>query len=217
MDGTSLDSELLIVLTWVEVFRRLDPNRPLSLSLLQSFSGPPLLDSCRKCFPDLDPEVVKRLYIELGDPLYERYATLFPYEKEALTELRGKGCRLAIHTNKAREQALKALAQFGLEGLFDAVVAGGDAEQKPSPEGIESILASTGINRENAVYLGDSRFDQLAAGNAGVKFIAASFYPRELLDTPRPVAFLRSYRDLSSILSSCWNLMPSSSGPGRPA
>ena len=96
MDGTSLDSELLVVATWLKVFARLDPKRKLTLQELEAFSGPPLLDSCRKCFPDRDPLEVEKLYIEEADPLYPTLANLFPGEREALAQLKENGCKFSV-------------------------------------------------------------------------------------------------------------------------
>ena len=205
MDGTSLDSELLVVVSWVELYRRFAPGRKLSLMDLEAFSGPPLLDSCKKAFPDLDPEMVKNAYIEISDPLYPLYATLFPYEKEALAEIKKMGAKLAINTNKLRKEAVMALEEQGISSLFDAVVAGGDAPMKPDPTGVLSILSEFSIKKEDAVYLGDSRYDYLTAKNAGIPFFAVDFYPRRFLEEEKPERFVSSYRELSSILSSWWN------------
>ena len=151
MDGTSLDSELLVVATWLKVFARLDPKRKLTLRELEAFSGPPLLDSCRKCFPDRDPLEVEKLYIEEADPLYPTLANLFPGEREALAQLKENGCKLAINSNKLHAQAVMALEEQGIASLFDAVVAGGDAPTKPDPAGVNRILKELGIEKENAV------------------------------------------------------------------
>lgn len=57
-----------------------------------------------------------------------------------------------------------------MSGLFDAVVAGGDcARLKPYPDMIERALALSQTAPEEALMVGDSRNDALAARAAGVK------------------------------------------------
>ncbi len=207
MDGTSLDSELLVVATWLRVFSRLDPSRKLTLRELEAFSGPPLADSCRKCFPDRDPQEVERIYVEEAVPLYPTLASLFPGEKETLFALKEKGCRLALHTNKRREQALMALEKEGIAPCFDAVVAGGDAPMKPDPSGVYKILALLGAQKEDAAYLGDSSYDLLTAHNAGIPAFLVRFYPRLIPEGLEPEGYVDSYKDLPEVLSSWWSLM----------
>ncbi len=206
MDGTSLDSELLVVATWLKVFARLDPKRKLTLRELEAFSGPPLLDSCRKCFPDRDPLEVEKLYIEEADPLYPTLANLFPGEREALARLKENGCKLAINSNKLHAQAVMALEEQGIASLFDAVVAGGDAPMKPDPAGVNRILKELGIEKENAVYLGDSSFDALTARNAGIASFLVRFYPRSIPKELTPDRYVDSYKELPEVLRSWWKL-----------
>lgn len=206
MDGTSLDSELLVVATWLRVFARLDPSRKLTLRELEAFSGPPLLDSCRKCFPDRDPLEVEKIYIEEAKPLYPTLANLFPGEREALTELKENGCKLAINSNKLHAQAVMALQEQGLQTLFDAVIAGGDAPMKPDPAGVHRILVELDVKKENAVYLGDSPFDALTARNAGIASFLVRFYPRSIPKGLEPNRYIDSYQELPEVLRSWWKL-----------
>jgi phosphoglycolate phosphatase-like HAD superfamily hydrolase len=43
---------------------------------------------------------------------------------------------------------------------------------KPHPESVEKILQNLNLNKEEAVFVGDSEVDQQTAKSSGVKFIA---------------------------------------------
>ena len=133
-------------------------------------------------------------------------ANLFPGEREALARLKENGCKLAINSNKLHAQAVMALEEQGIASLFDAVVAGGDAPMKPDPAGVNRILKELGIEKENAVYLGDSSFDALTARNAGIASFLVRFYPRSIPKELTPDRYVDSYKELPEVLRSWWKL-----------
>ncbi|MCW4020129.1 MAG: HAD family phosphatase, partial [Candidatus Bathyarchaeota archaeon] len=62
-------------------------------------------------------------------------ATLVEGVPETLKALKARGLKLGVITRSCRECAEKILAQFGLRGFFDAIVARDDVENsKPNPE-----------------------------------------------------------------------------------
>ena len=65
------------------------------------------------------------------------------------------------------------LSTYGLADSFDMVVRACDVvNPKPHPEPLQRILDAFGLAPGEAVYVGDSRLDELAASAAGVPFIA---------------------------------------------
>ena len=80
--------------------------------------------------------------------------------------------KLAVVTNRATPSAEGILETHNLLRLFDTVVGGTDVkERKPSPEGILLALARLDVAPEEAVMIGYSSFDILAARAAGVHAI----------------------------------------------
>jgi HAD superfamily hydrolase (TIGR01549 family) len=80
--------------------------------------------------------------------------------------------KLAIITNRATPSAEGILGTHNLRRLFSTVVGGTDVvERKPSPEGILLALERLEVSNEEAVMVGDSSFDVLAARAAGVYVI----------------------------------------------
>ena len=97
----------------------------------------------------------------------------YPGAVETLNDLKSAGWRLAICSNKPERPCRHVLATLGMNGLFEAV-AGGDtfAVRKPDPAPLHGILDSLGATPGEAVMLGDSRNDVLAARGAGIPVIA---------------------------------------------
>ena len=107
-------------------------------------------------------------------------ATLEPGAGEAIAGARSAGFTAAVWTNNAREVALDALERFGVAASLDLVVTRDEMRRlKPDPDGWRVIAAHFGPVRD-AVVVGDSWVDGLAADAAGVPFVAYRPRPGEL-------------------------------------
>jgi phosphoglycolate phosphatase len=79
---------------------------------------------------------------------------------------------IAMATNRSNSIP-EVLSYFKLQNFFDLVVSSLDvANPKPDPECIIKIIEFFRVTKEDVVYIGDSKLDELTAINAGVKFIA---------------------------------------------
>ena len=104
-------------------------------------------------------------------------AWLEPGAREALAGARAAGFATALWTNNAREVTQVALDRFALADALDLVVTRDEmAEMKPSADGWRVIAARFASVRD-AVVVGDSWVDGLAAAAAGIPFVA--YRPRE--------------------------------------
>lgn len=104
-------------------------------------------------------------------------AWLEPGAREALARARAAGFATALWTNNAREVTALALERFALADALDVVVTRDEmTELKPSADGWRVITARFGALRD-AVVVGDSWVDGLAAAAAGVPFVA--YRPRD--------------------------------------
>lgn len=102
-------------------------------------------------------------------------AALEPGAPAAIQGARAAGFRTALWTNNAREIACAVLERFALAGDFDLVVTRDEMrELKPDPAGWGVIAAHFAATApvEDAVVVGDSWVDGLAAAAAGVPFVA---------------------------------------------
>jgi phosphoglycolate phosphatase len=104
-------------------------------------------------------------------------ASLESGAREAIDGARAAGFATAVWTNNAREISGGALERFGLLPVLDLVVTRDEMRAlKPDPDGWRVIAAHFGAHRD-AVVVGDSWVDGVAAQAAGVPFIA--YRPRE--------------------------------------
>lgn len=99
-------------------------------------------------------------------------AWLEPGAVEALTGARAAGYDVALWTNNAREVTTVALDRFALWPHFDLVVTRDEMRaMKPDPDGFRVMEEHFGPVTD-AVVVGDSWVDGLAAAKAGVPFVA---------------------------------------------
>ena len=114
------------------------------------------------------------------DPLLEAYrrhyrsisgkfARVYRGVPSVLADLRARGARLAICSNKAEAEARELLARKGLDGYFEVVV-GADTcgVRKPAPEPLLAAISRLHGNPEDALFTGDSHVDVACAFAAGV-------------------------------------------------
>jgi phosphoglycolate phosphatase len=101
---------------------------------------------------------------------------LYPGARKLLLELRARGVKTALCTNKAEDVAHIALRGLGIDDLLDVKVgARDDRPRKPFPDMIHACLDPVGVAPHDAVMIGDSRADLDAARAAGVPVILTSF------------------------------------------
>lgn len=109
-----------------------------------------------------------------------------PYDgvEALLAALKAQGRKLAVISNKG-DEAVRALNnRFFAETIAVAVGEREGVRRKPAPDAVLAALEALGVNREEAVYVGDSDVDIETARNAGIPCIAVSwgFRPRALLE-----------------------------------
>ena len=115
-------------------------------------------------------ETYNRIYNASGSPKTK----LFDGIKEVLSELKNRGYRLAVLSNKPQHSTDKVAEKY-FDGLgFDYIMGQRDnVKCKPSPDGVFFILNKLGVKPENAYLIGDGETDVLAAINAGLTGIVA--------------------------------------------
>lgn len=107
--------------------------------------------------------------------------TTKPYEGilHMLEHLKESGCKIAVVSNKA-DFAVQELCEQYFPGLFDEAVGERQGiQKKPAPDSVNAILARLGIERKEAVYVGDSEVDIATAKNAKMDSIIVEWGFRE--------------------------------------
>ena len=85
-----------------------------------------------------------------------------------LNALEYRGIRHAVVTNTATALARETIRGAGLEP--EEIVGTSDAPEKPDPRMLLLACERLGVAPENAMLVGDSRFDREAAAAAGARF-----------------------------------------------
>ena len=94
-------------------------------------------------------------------------AVLFSGVAEVLKRLRNEGVKTGIFTRNSRVVAHHAITTFNLP--IDLTIAREDAPAKPDPTGLFIFLQTWKIQKEELLFVGDSRFDVECGKLAGVR------------------------------------------------
>ena len=174
-DGTIMDTNTIILESWKHTFNTVlgrDPDR----KLITSTFGEPLEKTMAKLFPDRDTEEMVNTYRSYQRHIYQKDITMFPGMKEVVTELKERGYKIAIVTSRFWESTQQGLYKFDISDLIDAIVSAEDTTiHKPDPTPCLLCLEKLGIRPEEALMVGDSKFDILCARNAGVESCLVSW------------------------------------------
>lgn len=112
-----------------------------------------------------------------------RESRLYPGVLEGLEAFRNYGARLAVVTNKPTEFTVPLLQRCGLLEWFDTVVCGDTcARKKPDPMPLLHACERLGCQPEEALAIGDSVNDALAARAAGITVLAVPYGYNEGMD-----------------------------------
>jgi len=139
-------------------------------------------------------EILKQKQVDLKN--YVAYLKMEPHLFQTLEKLKAKGILRVINTN--RTTSMKYIMEsFNLWPYFEMVVTALDVKNpKPHPESIEKIMQELHLNKEEAVFVGDSDVDQQTAKSSGIKFIA--YKNRDIQND----AYIEDHLDLLRLISS---------------
>lgn len=103
-------------------------------------------------------------------------STVYPGVRALLEQLQADQVPLALVTNKPSRFVPELLADKQLDGYFRWLV-GGDTlpVQKPDPAALNWVMQQAAVSAAQALFVGDSRSDVLAARAAGVPVVAVSY------------------------------------------
>lgn len=130
------------------------------------------------------------------EPVYQRYREYFkegclyrviPYEgiQDLIEELKTRGIRRAVLSNKPHEQTLSVISATFDEGDFDVVLGlKKDGKKKPDPAGALEIAGILGVKPEECLYIGDTDTDMQTGNGAGMHTVGVlwGFRDREELE-----------------------------------
>ena len=205
MDGTLLDTLYDLWASTNAVLRELKcPER--TLEEIRAYVGNGARNQIRCALPEGSAD-------ELVDKALARYQAYYaehcndhtrPYDGivQMLETLKDAGKQLAVVSNKP-DKMVKILSKEHLGTLLDVSI--GETPQiarKPAPDTVFKALEELEVDKENAVYIGDSEVDVATAKQAGVPLIAVSwgFRSRAALSDAGATTIVDSPEELLSLL-----------------
>lgn len=168
LDGTLIDTDMLIIRSYMHLFDTYRPDYPLSMRELISFLGPVLKDVFPRYFKE-DFDTLLKTYHGYSKANISRFVTLFKDVLYMLEEFKKAGIKMGIVTNRFKYSADDVLSPFDINKYFDVFIALDDMEKpKPDPEGINKAIEKLGVNKEDVIFVGDNKSDYLAGKASGV-------------------------------------------------
>ena len=126
----------------------------------------------------------------------------YPGIAEMLHQLKQRGCRLAVVSNKMMAATQDLVRHFfpEIEVAIGEHEAGG-IRKKPAPDTVFQALRQLGVGKEQAVYVGDSDVDLQTARNSGLPCISVlwGFRSRDFLLHHGATTFITHPSELLSL------------------
>lgn len=96
----------------------------------------------------------------------------YPGISETLAELKRRGKRIAVVSNKFYTATQELCRHFFCDTVEVAIGEREGIRKKPAPDTVEEALRQLGANKAGAVYIGDSDVDVATARNSGLPCIS---------------------------------------------
>jgi beta-phosphoglucomutase-like phosphatase (HAD superfamily) len=202
VDGTLIDSVDLHAEAWVEALRHFGIAVPFRAmrheigkggdQLLPVFVPAERLAREESTISGFRSDLFKRDYLPRVRP-FAGVPTLF----EAL---RGAGQTVALASSGKADEVARYAEIAGIATLVDVTVTADDAERsKPEPDIFAAALAKLApLRAEECVVVGDTPWDGIAAGRAGIPFVGvlSGGFPEAELRAAGAVAIFRDPEDM---------------------
>ena len=203
MDGTIADTDEMIIQSMYELYDKYRNGNRTPVEEIYYFSGPPIRDTLKKEFPDMDNDFIVNEFVKISWNNYDKYAKLFPHVKETIIALMNKGIKVGVVTSKMRESTIHCLEVINLDDVIDYFVAGDDVKNmKPHPEGILLGMEHFSIlDKKKVLYIGDNRSDYLTARNAGVDVALVTWGPRKIDRSLTPDYWIDDFKQVEEIVN----------------
>ncbi len=212
LDGTLVDSVKDLASAAQQTMNSLG-HAPPDIGKVREYVGNGIERLVHRCLTgrmnaDAAPEQFERA-IERFMADYEqhnaKHSTVYAGVPEGLDAIARSGVRMGCVTNKSARFTSPLLEALGLAKYFELVVCGDTtAHKKPHPAPLIYALGRSSLTPEQALFVGDSSNDVLAARAARMPVVCVNYgynHGRDIADS-RPDAVLDSLVDLPPLLLS---------------
>lgn len=173
-DGTVLNTNPAIFNAWRLTVASFNPDVKLADADISVYFGRSVpeacigfLESCGKPGMDQDTDKIVEMYWK-NHTAHPELVEEYPGLKAAITELKRRGAAVMMVTSGRHDIVLKELKYFGMENLFDAVIAQEDSPVlKPNPDPALLACKKAGVDPKDTLFVGDAPSDFACGNRAG--------------------------------------------------
>ncbi len=207
IDGTLMDTNNLHILAWERAFARGGYSVPAERIALEVGKGgdhlvPAILGDPQSKADEEEQDRIRHLH----DDEYQKIANEvkpFPSAAEILAKLHQRGLKVALGTSASDEEVERYLGYLDADKNVDVVTSKSDVESsKPDPDVFSVALKKLGMKPHEAVVVGDTPYDIIAARKLGLPCVAllSGGFSREQLAAEGAVAIFASVAELQGHL-----------------
>lgn len=173
VDGTLVDTTYLHTVTWHEALRQNGHEvRMVDTHHAIGMGGDELLEHLLG--PDRDTSTDEELH-NAHSALYKQWwgrLTPLPGARELLRHTKKVGLKVVLATSAAEEELTALTDALDCDDVIDVATSSTDADAgKPRPDLLHAALHKARLQPEDTVFIGDSVWDGVATGRAGIPFV----------------------------------------------
>ena len=172
LDGTLVDSSIGIHNAFTHTFKELGVPSP-DTKTIRGFMGPPLESSFATCLPKEQITEAVQIYRSYYRAKGIHEAQLFPNIVDLLEKL-SSSYPLYITTTKNTPTAQDMAKNLGIYHFFDGIY-GSSPEAPHKSDVIRQALQTHQLSPEQAIIIGDTKFDMLGAQETGIQKLAVTW------------------------------------------
>jgi HAD superfamily hydrolase (TIGR01549 family) len=193
VDGTLVDSNYLHVDSWQRAL--VDLGSPADGWRIHRAIGQDSVRLLRSVVGERDEEWVSRAKERHSELYKEMAGRLRPFERagDLLRAIRDRGVRVVLATSAPDDELELLLKAIDAQDAIHATTSADDVDgAKPDPGILQVALERAGAGPSDAVMVGDSVWDMVAAARAGIRSVgvlSGGVGPSELRDAGASVLF----------------------------
>ncbi|KEF32027.1 MAG: HAD family hydrolase [Gammaproteobacteria bacterium] len=164
-----------------------------------------MVEALEKLYPGLSREEMDAIREGYAGYFFKKVTTpqnVFAGMAEVVADIRRNGWGCSVATGKSRRGLDRALGTSGLGPHFDITRCADETRSKPDPAMLGEIVRFYGIEPEEAVMIGDTRYDLDMARRIGMPSIGVEWgvHKRDVLGDYAPRAIVDTVPELRRVL-----------------
>ena len=171
LDGVLFDTKKNMKYAWDLTSKRFNLKVPFKKYFC--FVGRPFKDLLKLLKIKTNFNSIEKSFSNISKKNFHKIK-IYPCTKKVLSYLKKKNIIVGIVTSKDKFRTKKILRKFNIKMKIIQCPEKG-MKGKPYPDQINKILKNTIIRRNNCVYVGDTKVDQLTARAAKIDFLFAKY------------------------------------------